>query len=1006
MDDWTPQRSETSKDHSHHTELELLSPKTPLASNEYKFSRDFTLRAPWIKNNERAQPNATDNKLFDRRQNINSYDPEDQNVVDVASGGSADLSEFERPTHEEDSDYSQRESSINDIQGDLESSSEDGHSNQSENDNSDLHFSFGSANRINTVKESDKNLTDFNSSFIEESYQHKKHITISRDHTSANFKAKLFAIEKKIGEVKAKLKARETEWAQETEKPVNISTVPGGSNHALQDYQMQLMLLEQQNKKRLMMARAQMDPKSSSETDFNMEQLSSVAAGTMFTVEADTYSKATPLAQQITEQIRNLQQLQISIYSTTWQVFYKIKGQETTFLEKPSWVMPGDKNTTIELRGNSPIGDEVTFLQQKPEVAFVVYKHFIRHHQDKEIQKAKANGTAIPEPIPQSQTIILKSAVMIAAVDEFLNTQPNFHDHFPTWDSKAAIPSPFLFWYYYRSSPVLEAMQERNRSQMRLLGQWIDQNYSGLYAQAEELFTHGLVSESTMPFLIKPGEVIVSKGKDNKAIRGNMVMSWTYALKDNYSRTEKFGWKASTWSYGFDGCFYQVPTDIHVTPKFDEEHPTARISTLEALPLRFASPEFRIKLERRGSVMWNCRYRTLVAYENNGEVGNGSFGRGERYMVDFKTYRQLHSDSALSYTFKSHDRKEMSIEMMESSEPPQGNDLFVFPSTLTGYNLRLKAWQDLQVDQIHLVIWDKQAFEYLVIDSETKELIEALVTTKVETDQGTDMIQGKGNGLIILLHGGPGTGKTFTAESVAEFAEKPLFRVTCGDVGTKPEEVEKYLESVLYLGRIWGCVVLLDEADVFLEQRTLTDLDRNALVSVFLRVLEYYEGIMILTSNRVGTFDEAFKSRIQLSLHYEPLSKSQRHKIWKNFFNRLKSLEGDKDIQRRKGKALFDRPTVETLGESKKAKFTEDDTGIDFDDIDCYLTELAEEEMNGRQIRNAITTARQLARFQKTKMSSTHLKHVMKVSRRFDKYLEKVREGLTDEQIARSDGIR
>lgn len=37
-------------------------------------------------------------------------------------------------------------------------------------------------------------------------------------------------------------------------------------------------------------------------------------------------------------------------------------------------------------------------------------------------------------------------------------------------------------------------------------------------------------------------------------------------------------------------------------------------------------------------------------------------------------------------------------------------------------------------------------------------------------------------------------------------------------------------------------VVLLDEADVFLEQRTLTDLQRNALVSVFLRVLEYYDG--------------------------------------------------------------------------------------------------------------------------------------------------------------------
>lgn len=62
-------------------------------------------------------------------------------------------------------------------------------------------------------------------------------------------------------------------------------------------------------------------------------------------------------------------------------------------------------------------------------------------------------------------------------------------------------------------------------------------------------------------------------------------------------------------------------------------------------------------------------------------------------------------------------------------------------------------------------------------------------------------------------------------------------------------------------------VVLLDEADVFLEERDMKDLNRNALVSVFLRALEYYNGIVILTSNRVGTFDEAFKSRIQLALH-------------------------------------------------------------------------------------------------------------------------------------------
>jgi hypothetical protein len=57
--------------------------------------------------------------------------------------------------------------------------------------------------------------------------------------------------------------------------------------------------------------------------------------------------------------------------------------------------------------------------------------------------------------------------------------------------------------------------------------------------------------------------------------------------------------------------------------------------------------------------------------------------------------------------------------------------------------------------------------------------------------------------------------------------------------------------------------VLLDEANVFMEQRSLDDLQRNVLISVFLRLLEYYDGILILTSNRVGTLDETFMSRIQ-----------------------------------------------------------------------------------------------------------------------------------------------
>lgn len=78
-----------------------------------------------------------------------------------------------------------------------------------------------------------------------------------------------------------------------------------------------------------------------------------------------------------------------------------------------------------------------------------------------------------------------------------------------------------------------------------------------------------------------------------------------------------------------------------------------------------------------------------------------------------------------------------------------------------------------------------------------------MVQMHISSNISSDVIEGKGKGLIILLHGGPGTGKTLTAESVAELAERPLYRVTCGDIGTSPESVENYLESVLYIGSTW-----------------------------------------------------------------------------------------------------------------------------------------------------------------------------------------------------------
>lgn len=208
-------------------------------------------------------------------------------------------------------------------------------------------------------------------------------------------------------------------------------------------------------------------------------------------------------------------------------------------------------------------------------------------------------------------------------------------------------------------------------------------------------------------------------------------------------------------------------------------------------------------------------------------------------------------------------------------------DLVLLPKRMFAYALRERRFIPVDLNLLKPVRREAGVFENLRIQDDYKDVVRGLVMSHFQRKAlerryvasaidgpSQDLIQGKGRGLVVLLHGVPGVGKTATAEAVAMENQKPLFVITCGDLGLTPSEVESSLKNVFRLAHLWDCVLLLDEADVFLSQRSKDDMKRNALVSVFLRVLEYYNGLLFLTTNRVGTIDEAFKSRIHLSLYY------------------------------------------------------------------------------------------------------------------------------------------
>ena len=332
---------------------------------------------------------------------------------------------------------------------------------------------------------------------------------------------------------------------------------------------------------------------------------------------------------------------------------------------------------------------------------------------------------------------------------------------------------------------------------------------------------------------------------------------------------------------------------------------------------------------------------------------------------------------------------------IESDSELTEDDYVVCPCWVYGYVLRSRKWVKLEISLVEDIKESGSGFDSLVLPDGHKETLLALVKShsqgkKHETglkaeNRQMGLVRGKGKGLIILLHGEPGVGKSSTAESIAEFTGRPLFQVTCSEIGESADEVEKRLENHFQLAHKWSCVLLLDEADVFLEARSKTDLKRNAIVSVFLRVLEYYPGILFLTTNRVGTFDQAFRSRIHMSLFYPRIEEDATIRIWEMNIDRAREIWGDNlsiDEPDRKGILRFASRHYKDLAGS-------------------------ETTWNGRQIRNAFQTAIALAEWDayqgqlkfkspvplKPRLEAEHFERVAQASKHFDAYLKETQVG-------------
>lgn len=200
------------------------------------------------------------------------------------------------------------------------------------------------------------------------------------------------------------------------------------------------------------------------------------------------------------------------------------------------------------------------------------------------------------------------------------------------------------------------------------------------------------------------------------------------------------------------------------------------------------------------------------------------------------------------------------------------------------FSLKHKAYVYVDIEELEQHIFHRDDKNKIILPENMMRALDSVFNTQQNKVFG-DLFHGRHGGIVVLANGPSGVGKTLTAEVFAEYQERPLYVIEMSEIGTNLKEVEVNLQKIFARANRWNAVLLFDEADIFLSERVASDLERSAIVGIFLRLLDYYEGTFFLTTNRGEGIDNAFKSRVTLYLNYPELSSETRRTIWNNMIN-------------------------------------------------------------------------------------------------------------------------
>ncbi len=198
-------------------------------------------------------------------------------------------------------------------------------------------------------------------------------------------------------------------------------------------------------------------------------------------------------------------------------------------------------------------------------------------------------------------------------------------------------------------------------------------------------------------------------------------------------------------------------------------------------------------------------------------------------------------------------------------------------------------------------IQTRYQWEDLVLPPKQKEALQSACNQVEYSHQvydlwGFDRKVAYGKGVSLLFYGPPGTGKTMGAQVMANRLSMELYKVDLSSV------MSKYIgETEKNLGRIFDevkksrSILFFDEADALFGKRTEVkdshDKYANAETAYLLQKIEEYQGIVILATNYMQNFDEAFKRRIKFIIEFPFPLAPYRMQMWKQVFPEQTPLE-------------------------------------------------------------------------------------------------------------------